>query len=488
MANLSTALNSTLAGLSLSAAQSAVVSRNVASAGDENYARRTGEIATLPSGNPAVARVNRSADRQLLERFLSASSEASGRQATIDALKRMSDRTGDPESDSSIPAAIGKLQQQLRNYEANPASTTLGLSVLESAKTVARKLNGASAEVRTIREDADKAMASSAEKINNLLAQFKVLNDSVVRGQGTPDELLDALDQRDSVLKMLSEEIGIRTVIRPNNDILIYAQGGAVLFEASPRQVSFLPSDNLGPGTSGNSLFVDGVPVTGAAAPMPITHGRIAAYAAVRDTAAPQLSMQLDQIAAGLILAFSESDPAAPAVLPDVEGLFRGSGALPALGDPNYGLAAAIDINPLADPDQGGSVGILRDGGFGGPAYAVNSGGHAGYQERLASLADSIDTIRGFPAVAGIGGNISLKTLSIQSASWVETQRQTAQQSLDISQSVASRTSDTLARVTGVNIDQEMAALLDLEKSYQASSKVLSVVDSMIASLLQAVS
>jgi flagellar hook-associated protein FlgK len=33
-----------------------------------------------------------------------------------------------------------------------------------------------------------------------------------------------------------------------------------------------------------------------------------------------------------------------------------------------------------------------------------------------------------------------------------------------------------------------MAALLDLEKSYQASSKVLSIVDSMLATLLQAVS
>jgi flagellar hook-associated protein 1 FlgK len=488
MANLSTALNSTLAGLSLSAAQSAVVSRNVTSAGDENYARRTAEITTLPSGNPAVARVNRSADRQLLERFLSSSSEASGKQVAIDALKRMSDLTGDPESDSSISAAIGKLQQELRNYETNPASTTLGLSVLESAKNVARKLNDASAEIRAIREDADKAMAGSAEKINNLLAQFKVLNDSVVRGQGTPDELLDALDQRDSVLKMLSEEIGIRTVIRPNNDVLIYAQGGAVLFEASPRQVSFVPADNLEPGAIGNSLIIDGVPVTGASAPMPLSHGKIAAYAAVRDTAAPQLSMQLDQIAAGLIRAFSESDPATPSVLPAVEGLFRATGSIPLLGDSNYGLAAAIEINPLADPDQGGSVLVLRDGGFGGAAYIQNSDGHAGYQARIASLADSIDAIQSFPASTGIGGNISLKTLSIQSASWVETQRQSAQRALDISRSVASRTSDTLARITGVNIDQEMAALLDLEKSYQASSKVLSIVDSMLATLLQAVS
>jgi flagellar hook-associated protein 1 FlgK len=41
--------------------------------------------------------------------------------------------------------------------------------------------------------------------------------------------------------------------------------------------------------------------------------------------------------------------------------------------------------------------------------------------------------------------------------------------------------------VTGVSVDEEMAALLDLEKSYQASSKIISVVDGMLASLLEAV-
>jgi flagellar hook-associated protein 1 FlgK len=488
MANLSTALNSTLAGLTLSAAQSAVVSRNVTSAGDENYARRSAEIATLPSGVPAVARTNRSADRQLLERLLSSSSDASGKQVAMDALQRMSALTGDPENDSSISAMIGKLQQELRSYETNPASTTLGRSVVEAARSLARKLNDASAEIRSIREDADKAMAGSTEKINNLLAQFKVLNDSVVRGLGTPDELLDVLDQRDGVLKLLSEEIGIRTTIRPNNDILIYAQGGAVLFEASPRQVSFQPTDNLEPGAIGNSLVIDGVPVTGADAPMPLSNGKIAAYAAVRDITAPQLSTQLDQIAAGLIRAFAEEDPGSPPTLPSVEGLFTATGTVPLLGDTNYGLALTISINPLVDPDQGGSVFLLRDGGFGGLGYVENMDGHSGYQARIAKLADSIDSAQNFPVWNGVGGNISLKTLTIQSASWVETQRQSAQRTLDVSKSTASRASDTLTRITGVNIDQEMAALLDLEKSYQASSKVLSIVDSMLARLMEAVS
>ena len=49
------------------------------------------------------------------------------------------------------------------------------------------------------------------------------------------------------------------------------------------------------------------------------------------------------------------------------------------------------------------------------------------------------------------------------------------------------RTSEALSNVTGVNIDEEMSLLLDLEHSYQASAKLVQTVDNMLAALLAAV-
>lgn len=487
MATLSSALNYALAGLSVSAAQSAVVSRNVSSAGDENYARKTAEIVTLPLGGPVVAQISRSSDRLLLDKLLSATSSVQGQQVTLDALNRMSNLTGDPQDGQSISAALGQLQDSLRSYEQNPGNTALARSALEAARSVALKLNAASLEITAIRNDADKGMAESADRITSLLAQFKVVNDSIVRGQGTAGDLTEALDQRDSILKLLSEEIGIRTTQRPNNDVLIYAEGGAVLFEGSPRSVSFAPSGSLSAGTAGNALIIDGVPVTGAGATMPTSGGRVAAHSAIRDMLAPQLSQQLDQIAAGLVLAFAEADPQLPASLPVVEGLFQGTGAPPLLDPPEIGVAGLIRINPLADPDQGGSPLMIRDGGFGGFAYLRNTSGQSGYQTRIAELVDAIDSARNFGTGSAIGGTASLKDISTQSASWVEARRQQAQSSLDAASAGRTRASTSLAQVTGVNVDQEMATLLDLEKSYQASSKVLAVVNAMLGVLFEAV-
>lgn len=487
MASLSSALNYALAGLSVSSAQSALVSRNISSAGDENYTRKTAEVHTLPSGVPGVSGLKRSTDRQVLDKLLLSNSEASGKQVMLDALARMSALSGDPEDDQSIAAAIGQLQQALRGYQSNPASSPLGRAALESARAVVLKLHASADEAASIRAGADSAMTDATQRINNLLSQFKVVNDGIVRGQGTPDELAETLDQRDSILKLLSEEIGIRTATRPNNDVIIYAEGGAVLFEGSPRTVSFTPTDGLPPGTAGHPLYIDGVPVTGEGSPMPISGGRIAVLATVRDTTALQFSRQLDEIAAGLIRGFAEAEPGALPSLPDVEGLFIGTGVLPATADSNVGLSSLIQINALADPDQGGSVFLLRDGGFGGAAYVHNTLSHPGYQARLAELSDAVDRTQNFAAWGGIGGVLSLKELSLQSESWVSSLHQAAKSSLDVANAGQARASDALARITGVNIDQEMAALLDLEKSYQASSKVLGIVNSMMSTLMEAV-
>ena len=86
------------------------------------------------------------------------------------------------------------------------------------------------------------------------------------------------------------------------------------------------------PGTTGNAVFIDGVPVTGANSVMPLKAGKIAGLAELRDNATVTYQNQLDEIARGLIAVFAESDQSATPTLPDVPGLFTypGAPALPA--------------------------------------------------------------------------------------------------------------------------------------------------------------
>ncbi len=488
MSSLSSALNYALAGLSTNAAQSALVSRNVSNAGQENYTRKTADVYTMPGGAPSVIGYTRSTDKQLLEKLLGATSNSVSKQAVLDSLTRLSGVLGAGDGGTTLGEKITALQQSLKTYESNPSNDTLATQVLAAAGTVTSALNDASTEIQSVRSDADQAMAESVDRVNNLLSQFKVVNDTVVRGQGSPADLTDALDLRDGILKQLSEEIGISTLSRSNSDLVIFASGGAVLFEGTPRTVSFSPSHPLPAGAGGNAVFVDGVPVTGNGSPMPVTSGKLAAFYEIRDRTAVQAQAQIDELAGGLIRNFAEHDPADPASLPDVEGLLYdnlGAG-IPGIPTP-AGLASRISINPLGNPAKGGDIHLLRDGGFGGPGYVMNSSAASGYQARLSQMISALDGRSDFDPAAGIGSQVSVKEFASRISGWIEGKRQTAQTENESASATQTRTNESLQRITGVSIDQEMAQLLDLEKSYQASSKIMSVVDNMLASLFEAV-
>ena len=50
----------------------------------------------------------------------------------------------------------------------------------------------------------------------------------------------------------------------------------------------------------------------------------------------------------------------------------------------------------------------------------------------------------------------------------------------------AERASEALSNATGVNLDEEMTLLLEIERSYQASTKLIATIDNMFEALLSA--
>src|SRR5208337_4741932 len=215
-------------------------------------------------------------------------------------------------------------------------------------------------------------MASSVAAINSLLNQFTAANNNVVTGLATGANVASAEDTRDSIVTQLAQQIGVSTTTAANGSESIYTDSGVTLFQDTPRTVSFTATPTLVDGANGAPVTVDGVPITGPNSPMPLQSGALAGYAALRDTLAPQYQAQLDQIAGGLINAFSESDQSG-AGLPSLPGLFNTPGAtsLPSTSSTSAttGLAANIEVNPTVE----GNPTLVRDGGINGSAYVYNT-------------------------------------------------------------------------------------------------------------------
>jgi len=317
-----------------------------------------------------------------------------------------------------------------------------------------------------------------------------MVNRAIVIGTRQGGDVTDFLDQRDQILRGLSEQVGIRTVTRSDNDMAIYTDSGVTLFDVRPRTVTFDRTLIYTPGTTGNAVYVDSVPITGASGPMLARSGALVGLASIRDNVATTYQSQLDEIARGLIEAFAESDQSASPTLPDAPGLFTYPGAptMPAPGTVLTGLAGSIRVAAAVDPAQGGDASLLRDGGIAGnPAYVYNTAGGAGFSDRLHALADALSATRAFDPTAQVAPSASIAAYSSSSVAWLQAARQSASNSADYKDTVLQRSTEALSKETGVNLDEEMTNMLELERSYQASSRLISTIDSMLDTLLQAV-
>jgi flagellar hook-associated protein 1 FlgK len=269
----------------------------------------------------------------------------------------------------------------------------------------------------------------------------------------------------------------------------LYTDGGVTLFETEPRTVAFQPTISLAPGATGNAVIVDGVDITSPSSPMALQAGSLFGLVKLRDETTIQYQRQMDEIARGLITNFAETDQSAVPALPAAAGLFTwpGEPGIPPAGTVVDGLASSIRVHAAVDPAQGGQPSRLRDGGINGVAYLANSSGAAGFTARLNKLVASFSTPLSFDPLSLLDTQTSLRAFAEQSTGWIEARRLEATTASELQASIKARATNALQKVTGVSIDEEMAQLLQLERSYQASSKLISTVDQMFASLLQAV-
>lgn len=498
--SLSSALNVAQSSLTATSTQTSVLSRNVAGADDPNYNRKSGTLITTYGGAVKIASIGRAMDSVLFAAKLGSTATTSTQQAIVDALDQLEATVNDPELDQSLAAKLGDLTNALQQYGVTPDDPLLAQNVLSKATELARTLNEASGTVRTVRQQADADMKLGVERVNSLLAEFEVANKAIVKGSQSGADITDQLDTRDRILSQLSEEMGISVATRPNNDMVIYTDGGVTLFETVPRKVSMAPSFALGAGTTGNAVYVDGVPVTGSNAIMPVKSGQIYGSAIVRDEITVTYQSQLDEIARGLIEVFAEKDQSGGGGL-DQAGLFTyGVAPIPPAAEPvmgvpltstiSNGLAASIRINQNVDPSRGGDLDRLRDGGISNPAdpdYNYNASGAAGFPDRIQGLLTELGREQDFDPATGSDPTNTLVGFAGFSVGWIEAKRQTSTQTLGYETALLQRTTAALSNVTGVDINEEMTLMMELERSFNASSTLITTIDRMLASLLDAV-
>lgn len=466
--------------------QTTVTSRNISEASNPNYVRR--DAVLVSTGNGArVVNINRATSDDLLWDSLQALSDSKAQSIVSNGANRLQRLVNGADNSTSAATLLANFEDALQLYGNDSSNTLLAESAVGYAKELSDGLNSSSLAIQEYRAELDQNINSSVGELNNLLDQFKQVNDEIVKGTGSGQDVNNALDQRDTLLKQISEYVSVSVVKRDNNDFVLYTDQGVTLFETVPREVSFQPLSSYSAGITGNTIRIDGVPVIGGVGADSNATGTLEAMIQLRDTVTVDMQAQLDEIARSMVTIFAETDTLGGG--PDLAGLFTYAGgpAIPLAGTIATGIAQTIGINPAYDPSVGGNPELLRDGGANGASYVANTTGEAGFADQLIGFLDRMNAPVATDPSAGITGSYSVSEYSESSIGWLESLRSRASAAADGKGALFERLQSSLSSKTGVNMDEEMAILVELEQSYQASARIVQALDEMMQTLLNAV-
>lgn len=487
--SLSASFNSVRTSLTVTSSASSVNARNIEGAGEDGYARRRAVVSSGPDG-VRVVRIERTADELLASRTLAASSRAGEMEALASSQARVAEILSISDSSHSLIGRLGSLSRAIQTASTFPSDAGALASVLNEAKQIVGSLHGSHARLDELSKDADAQIVSSVSALNQKLLEFHEVDTRIAAGPGDL-ERSDLLDRRDVILAGIAKDISISRVAKPDGSSALYSTGGVVLYDRGVREFVVRSTGSLDEGPLRASIFIDGVDVSSASSSMPLTSGRLAGLLQVRDEIAPNVRYQLDEFAKGLVRAFTEGAPSSDSDIPTMQGLFvlQGHDSVPLLDHvPN--AARLIAVNSNVDPDLGGNLNLIRDGGISNPAdprYSNNPQGDPGYSSRLLDYISRIGSPQSLSASPGSISQFSIEEFSEQIIAATGSRRVEAQGIAESARLTAEGFQTMLANATGVNLDEEMATMLNLENSYRASTRLLASVNALYESLFDAI-
>ncbi len=345
---LGTALSTAISGLSINQSGLELVSRNVSNAGTPGYTRKTQVQENLAVGGGGFGvrktTVTRDVDKFLQQQLHTELGINGSRQVLSQYLDRLDMIYGQPGSDSSLDTAVNRLSGALQDLATSPESGPAREAVLMGAEQLTSKLNQLSGNIQALRRDTESGISNAVDEVNDLLQQIASLNTSVQSSYGTLTGSADTADQRDQLVNRLSELIDITVSEGDRGSVRVYTSNGDLLVDGVASRLDFDEHGNIGP----QSLYsptdaqrgVGTIKIVAAnGSTSDLIRGRanfggvIGGYLTLRDDILVEAQTQLDELAHGLALSFSDYTNEGAAIASgaqegfdlDVSGLLAGN-------------------------------------------------------------------------------------------------------------------------------------------------------------------
>jgi flagellar hook-associated protein 1 FlgK len=447
----------------------------------------------------------RSVNQALQAEVLQQNASVAGLQTTQTALQSLDAIGGTPGQGTDLGSLLGKLQDQFSTLLTDPSNPVQQSAVVSGATTLAQGINTLSAGYTTQRQTAEDNIVAEVGAANSALNTIGALSDQIIALRSQGQSTADLESQRDAAVQGLSQVLNVNVLEQPNGDMVVTTGSGTTLpihAQSGPLSVS---DANVQPGSCYPGGGIGGITLGGVDVTQQLIGGELGANVTLRDTTLPTYQAELDEFSQNMASRFSAQGLT---LFTDPNGNVPAGGGSPAQSG-YIGFAAQIQVNPAVQANPA----LVRDGTTtvagsptGASAFTPNpSGGPQGFTTLVTRVLDNAlgpDAQTGVAqpasATAGLGATGTLSapftapaTLANFASSLTASQAAdsaTVSSQLSTEQAVQTTLTNQLSSQTGVNIDQQMSLMIQLQNAYGANAKVIGAVQSMFATLLQTVS
>jgi flagellar hook-associated protein 1 FlgK len=214
------------------------ISNNISNVNTAGYSEETANLVTAPSSSTgsgwigngvSVGSVTRSYSDALAEQTNSATSSYNQFNTVSTLAANINNMFGDP--NTGLSATLQSFSDAVQTMAGSPSQTATRQAVLTQAQTLISQFQSYQSTFSQLSSQVNSQITSTASTITSLGQSIASLNQQIMAAQNngsgqTPNQLLD---QRDSLINQLSQDVGVSTVTQSDGTVSVFIGSGQAL-------------------------------------------------------------------------------------------------------------------------------------------------------------------------------------------------------------------------------------------------------------------
>ena len=446
------------------------VGHNIANKSTEGYSRQRVEVQSneaIGEGKLRIGMGTKAADitrtnNPFLEKQIANETSHMGTlQGESEAMSRV-EQVYNEQINKGLNTYVGSFFNSFRELSNNPESSASRQLVKESADALVGDFNRMSKQLHDVQGDIDSQITSHVTQINTMTSEIANLNQKIQNVELTGGKANDERDRRDLLIKKLGEKVNIRAAEGDNGMVTITAGNTALLvsgYDAQKLSVKSTPeTDTKGEGNL--DIFYQSY---ADAEPLKVTaqfkSGQLGGILKVRDETIEGLLGEVDKLAYNLSTSVNE-------VHQQGVNAYNQSG-ISFFEEPTQVRHAAENLKLSDEITQSASrIATASAQDSPGDNRIANSIANLQYAKIMDDGKSTIDDYYG-----GVVGRVG-----------VDAKRAT--NSYDSQKDIVKQLNNVRESVSGVSLDEETTKMIEFQKSFEASARLIKTADEMFETVL----